>query len=120
MNKSIIKKQKRVKRHLKIRSRISGTAERPRLVVYKSLKHIYAQIVDDSIGKTIVNIASSSKEYTAIKGNKKEKAEKIGEAIAKKAIEKGIKKIVFDRNGYKYHGRVKILADSARKAGLVF
>ncbi len=120
MDKNLVKRNKRAKRHMRIRGRVSGTSEKPRLIVYRSLKHIYAQIIDDTANKTIVSASSAEKSFADVKGTKKDIALKVGEAIAKKAMEKGIKKIVFDRNGYKYHGRVKNLADAARKAGLEF
>lgn len=100
----------------RIRGKISGTAERPRMSVFRSNKAIYVQVIDDLSGTTIV--AASSKGMT--EGTKVEIAAKVGEEIAKKAVEKGIAEVVFDRNGYLYHGRVKSLADAARKGGLKF
>ncbi len=100
----------------RIRGKISGTAERPRMSVFRSNKAIYVQLIDDLSGTTIV--AASSKGIT--EGTKVEIAAKVGEEIAKKAVEKGVSEVVFDRNGYLYHGRVKSLADAARKAGLKF
>jgi large subunit ribosomal protein L18 len=120
MDKNIKKREKREKRHTRIRGRIKGTVERPRLVVYRSLNHIYVQIIDDTNGMTLCQASSLEKAISSEKGDKKSKAEKVGETIGKKAAEKGIKKIVFDRNGYKFHGRVKQIADGARKAGLEF
>ncbi|MGB9668188.1 MAG: 50S ribosomal protein L18 [Thermosulfidibacteraceae bacterium] len=112
---------RRKRRHLRIRKKIFGTPERPRLVVYRSLKHIYAQIIDDTIGHTLVSASSLDKEFPKDKrGSNKEGARIVGEMIAKRALEKGIKKVVFDRGGYKYHGRVKELAEAARKVGLEF
>lgn len=112
----------RKKKHMRIRNRISGTSERPRLNVYKSNKNIYAQIIDDVSGVTLV---SASTVEAAIKnsvnnGGNKEAAKEVGKLIAQRAVEKDIKTIVFDRGGYIYHGRVKELADSAREAGLEF
>jgi large subunit ribosomal protein L18 len=104
------------KRHLRIRARMSGTAERPRLVVFRSLTKNYAQLVDDSTGKVIVTACDPTKKT----GTKTERAKIVGVEIAKKALEKGIKACVFDRNGYQYHGRVKALADGAREGGLKF
>ncbi len=109
-------------RHTKIRKKVIGTPEKPRLVVYKSLKNIYAQIVDDTSASTL---ASSSTIEKDIKGSigksaNKETAKTIGSSIAKKALDKNIKQVVFDRNGYPYHGNIKILADAAREAGLEF
>jgi len=118
MNKNEKKIIQREKRHTRIRGRISGTPERPRLVIYRSLNQIYAQIIDDSTGITLANASSLEKEYSEKKMKKSQKSEAVGQAIAKKAVEKGIKQVVFDRNGYRYHGRVKVLADSARKSEL--
>lgn len=112
----------RVRRHSRIRKKVFGTAERPRLSVYRSLNHIYAQIIDDSNGNTIVASSTLDKDFSAGKGHKGNvsTAKKVGELIAKKAISKGLKKVVFDRSGYLYHGRVKALAEGAREAGLEF
>jgi large subunit ribosomal protein L18 len=112
----------RMKRKTRVRSRVRGTSERPRLNVFRSLKHIYAQAIVDSTGRTLVSVSSLSPE---LKGSLKypgnvEAAKKVGELIAKKCLEKGIQKVVFDRNGYLYHGRVKALAEAARAAGLIF
>jgi large subunit ribosomal protein L18 len=112
----------RDKRRARIRRKISGTQERPRLTVYKSLKHMYAQLVDDVSGKTLVSVATTSK---ALKDEVKEDdktaaAKKVGEAIAKAAKAKGIEAVVFDRNGFDYHGRVEAVAAAAREAGLKF
>lgn len=111
------KEQSRLRRHLKIRKRISGTSERPRLVVFRSLSHIYAQVINDENKKVL---ASASDMKAKGKANKTEKAKQVGAAVAKIAQEKKIDKVVFDRNGYKYHGRIKALADSAREGGLQF
>ena len=102
-----------------IRKRISGSSERPRLSVYRSNKGIYAQIIDDVTGKTIVSASSPSKDFAA-KGTKSEQSVAVGKAVAAKAIAAGIKDVVFDRNGYLYHGRVKSLAEGAREGGLNF
>ena len=107
---------RRIKIKTRIRGRISGTAECPRMSVFRSNKQIYVQLIDDLAGKTLV--AASSKGIT--EGTKCENAEKVGEAAAKKALEAGISAVVFDRNGYLFHGRVKSLADGARKGGLKF
>ena len=109
----------RIKRHQRVRKNISGTAERPRLNVYRSLNHIYAQIIDDTKGFTLVSASSMDKDFTANGGNI-EGAKAVGNAIAKKALEKGIKAVVFDRGGYIYHGRVAALAEGAREGGLEF
>ena len=102
--------------HPRIRAKLSGTTERPRLNVYRSLNHIYAQVIDDQTGATLVE-ASTIKMKT---GGNVAAAKEIGKAVAEKAVEKGIKKVVFDRGGYLYHGRIKALADAAREAGLEF
>ncbi|WP_207428203.1 50S ribosomal protein L18 [Pedobacter sp. SYSU D00535] len=102
-----------------IRKRLTGSAERPRLSVYRSNKGIYAQIIDDTTGKTLVSSSSLSKEFVA-NGNKSEQSKAVGKAVAEKALAAGISSVVFDRNGYLYHGRVKSLAEGAREAGLNF
>lgn len=102
-----------------IRKRLSGSAERPRLSVYRSNKGIYAQIIDDNNGKTLVSASSLAKDFTA-SGNKVEQSKEVGKAVAEKALAAGISKVVFDRNGYLYHGRIKSLAEGAREAGLIF
>lgn len=107
----------RLRRHKRVRKAISGTASCPRLCVFRSLKNIYAQIIDDVKGATLVSASSLELEGN---GGNKEAAKKVGELIAKKALEKGIENVVFDRGGYIYHGRVQELADGAREAGLKF
>jgi large subunit ribosomal protein L18 len=110
----------RIRRHLRVRKKIEGTPERPRLVVFRSSKHIYAQLVDDQRGVTIVGAADTS-EGVQIEGKGKvARSFALGRLIAAKAKEKGIAKVVFDRGGYQYHGRVKAVADGARKGGLEF
>lgn len=109
----------RLKRKKRIRKNIFGSQERPRLSVFRSSKHIYAQIIDDIKGNTIVSASTLDKECEA-KGDKKERAKEIGQLIGKKALDKGITKVVFDRNGFLYHGRVKALSTGAREAGLNF
>jgi large subunit ribosomal protein L18 len=104
--------------HQRIRRRLTGTSERPRLAVFRSVKHIYAQVIDDSRGHTLA--AASSNEKNAGNGGNVAGAKAIGKLLAERAKEKGIKAVVFDRGGYLYHGRVKALADSAREAGLEF
>ncbi len=106
------------RRHRRVRGKIKGTAERPRLSIFRSNKNIYAQLIDDEKGKTLVSIKNSEVKSKKIK--KSEMAKELGALIAKKAIEKNIKKAVFDRGGYKYHGRVKALAEGARSGGLEF
>lgn len=110
----------RLKRHMRLRSRLSGTAERPRLCVFRSLNNIYAQVIDDSKGQTLVAASSLDKELGLEHGGNKDAAREVGKAIAKKAVDKGIKAVVFDRGGYIYHGRVAALADGAREGGLEF
>ena len=106
--------------HKRIRAKIRGTQQRPRLAVYRSLNHIYAQVIDDLDGKTIVSASSNEKSAPVKNGNNVAGAKEIGKIVAKRAIEKGVKQVVFDRGGYLYHGRVKALADGAREAGLEF
>jgi large subunit ribosomal protein L18 len=112
----------RERRHLRVRKKIRGTPERPRLAVYRSLSHIYAQVIDDDAGRTLV--AASDLE-TGVRGDKNGKsktdvAKLVGELVGRRALEQGIKQVVFDRAGYRYHGRVKALAGAAREAGLTF
>lgn len=116
------KNDARLKRHYRMRRDVVGTAERPRLNVFRSLKHIYAQIIDDETGTTLVSASTNDKELReAIEnGGNVEAAKKIGQEVAKKAIAQGIKKVVFDRGGYIYHGRVAAVAAGAREAGLEF
>ena len=112
----------RISRHRGIRSKLSGTAERPRLVVFRSLKHIYAQVIDDTAGKTLVAASTVEKELREKFGKlkKSEQAKEVGKALAQRAKAKGIQQVVFDRGGYRYHGRIKALAEAAREAGLQF
>lgn len=122
MIKQVNKKLATQKRHQRLRNKISGTAEAPRLAVYRSTKHIYAQIIDDVKGVTLVSASSLDKELRSelAHGGNVESAKVVGEAIAKKALKAGIKDVVFDRGGFLYHGRVAALADAAREAGLNF
>ena len=112
----------RVNKHRKLRNRFSGTAERPRLAVCRSNNHMYAQIIDDTVGNTLVSASTLQKDVKAEleKTNNVEAAAYLGTVIAKKAIEKGITSVVFDRGGFIYHGKIKALADAAREAGLNF
>ena len=112
----------RAKKHMKIRNRFSGTAERPRLAVFRSNNHMYAQIIDDTVGNTLVSASTLEKEIKAEleKTNNVDAAAYLGTVIAKRAIEKGIKEVVFDRGGFIYQGKVAALADEAREAGLEF
>jgi large subunit ribosomal protein L18 len=104
--------------HRRIRRKVKGSGERPRLAVYRSLNHIYAQVVDDELGKTIVSASTTEKDLRGTSGGNLDAARRIGKAIAERALEKGIESVVFDRGGYLYHGRIKALTDAAREAGL--
>ena len=112
----------RAKRHYRLRNNISGTAQKPRLAVFRSNMHIYAQIIDDTVGKTLVSASTLQKDVKAELENTDDvqAAAKVGAVIGKKAVEAGIESVVFDRGGYIYHGKVKALADAAREAGLKF
>lgn len=116
------RKALRTKRHLRVRKKIAGSEMRPRLNVYRSLNNIYAQLIDDEKGTTLIAASSLSPELKGkiANGGNKEAASAVGTLVAQKALEKGISKVVFDRGGYIYHGRVKALADAAREAGLEF
>lgn len=117
----ITKTALRTRRKAAIRKRLSGSAERPRLVVFRSLKNIYAQIIDDTRGVTLASMSTIAKDAESLEGKKKTaQSFEVGLKLGEKALAAGITKIAFDRGGYKYHGRVKALADGARKAGLVF
>ncbi len=104
--------------HARIRRKVKGDTERPRLAIYRSLNHIYAQVIDDRLGKTIVSASTTEKDLRGTGGGNLDAARRIGTAIAERAIAKGIEQVVFDRGGYLYHGRVKALTDAARAAGL--
>jgi large subunit ribosomal protein L18 len=119
---ALSKNDARKKRHLRVRKKVSGTTEKPRLNVFRSLKHMYVQVIDDNTGATIVSASTADKTLKSEMktGGNIEAAKTVGEAIAKRAVEKGVKEVVFDRGGYIYHGRVKALADAARKGGLEF
>ena len=119
MVKKTDRKMERTRRHLRVRRKISGTAERPRLCVYRSNANIYVQIIDDVAGNTLVSASTLDKEIKTKHANK-EAAKEVGTLIAKKAIEKNIKSVVFDRGGYIYHGVIKELAEAAREGGLKF
>lgn len=112
-----VSRRERIKKG--IRKKLSGSSERPRLCVYRSNKGIYAQIIDDNHGKTIVSASSLSKDFVA-NGSKSDQSTAVGKLVAQKALAAGVSKVVFDRNGYLYHGRVKSLAEAAREAGLIF
>ncbi|MBK5202323.1 MAG: 50S ribosomal protein L18 [Prolixibacteraceae bacterium] len=117
---ALTKQKRRERIKMRIRKIVSGDAERPRLTVFRSNKQIYVQIINDLTGVTLVSASSRSKEISEAEGSKSEKAGLVGTAIAKKATAAGILSVVFDRNGYLYHGRVKTLAEAARKEGLKF
>jgi len=119
MKRSIDKDARRRRIHVRIRRKVKGTPERPRLAVFRSLKHIYAQIIDDRAGRTLVSASSNEKGAPAGGGNIAG-AREVGRLVAERAREKGITRVVFDRGGYLYHGRIKALADAAREAGLEF
>lgn len=114
-----MKLQGRTRRKLRVRKKIYGTSERPRMTIFRSLKHLYIQIVDDTLGKTLVSVSTSKKSET-LKGSNVETAKQLGKKIAEKAISSNIKNVIFDRNGYIYHGRVKAIAEAAREGGLEF
>ena len=116
------RKQARLKRKKRIRKKVVGTQQRPRLCVFRSAKHIYAQVIDDMHGKTLAAASSLEKavKVSADINNKKSAANMVGKLVAERALEKGVKSIVFDRNGFLYHGRVKAVSDGAREAGLEF
>ena len=122
MVKKISRAKIRQKKHRRIRHRLSGTTQAPRLAVFRSNQHMYAQIIDDTVGSTLVSASTLQEEVKAglEYTNNVEAAAKVGEVIGKRAVEKGIKKVVFDRGGFLYHGKVKALADAAREAGLEF
>ena len=119
MVKKFDRNKARQKRHLRVRNKIAGTADCPRLNVFRSSKHIYAQIIDDNAGVTLVSASSMEKGFEG-SGSNKEAARKVGEMVGKRAVEKGIETVVFDGGGYLYHGRVQELAEGARESGLKF
>jgi len=110
------REEMRYRRHLRVRKKVTGTTQRPRLVVFRSLKHISAQLVDDVAGRTLMTVTSAGIES----GKKSEKSLEVGKRLAARAKDAGIKQVVFDRGGYRYHGRVKAVADGAREGGLEF
>jgi large subunit ribosomal protein L18 len=114
------RQQLRARRHLRVRKKVAGSAERPRLVVFRSLKHIYAQLVDDDQGRTLMGLSDGADGVSAEGAGKVGKAKGVGKALAAKAKAAGISRVVFDRAGYRYHGRVKAVADGAREGGLEF
>ena len=125
LNSSMDRRLSRMKRHRRVRKKISGTAERPRLNVFRSAKHIYSQLVDDTNRKVLCSASTLEASYkesvdTSVSGGNVASAQIVGTLLAKNAVEKGITKVVFDTGGYRYHGRVKALADAAREGGLQF
>jgi len=114
------RKERRYRRHLRIRKRIRGTADRPRLAVHRSLKHVYAQLVDDDKGETLVGVSDRVKDLSVEGSGKVATSFAVGKLLGERAVAAGISKVVFDRGGYPYHGRVKAVADGARKGGLEF
>jgi len=122
MKKTKTPRAARGRRHLRVRVKVRGTPDRPRLAIFRSLNHIYAQIIDDSAGHTLVSATDLGSGIAAVRNgaNKSATAAQVGLAVAKKALDKGITTVVFDRGGFRYHGRLKALAEAARKGGLVF
>ncbi|WP_035276253.1 50S ribosomal protein L18 [Desulforegula conservatrix] len=122
MASNISKNDARLKRKIRIRKKIKGSSDKPRLCVYRSLSNIYVQIIDDTTGTTLVSASTIDKEIKALpdSGNKKAEAQLVGKIVGQRALAKGINKVVFDRNGYIYHGRIKAVSDGAREAGLDF
>jgi large subunit ribosomal protein L18 len=116
LHKPLTRGERRYQRHVRVRKTVHGTAERPRLAVYRSLKHIYAQVIDDTTGRTLASASDLSIET----GKKGERASEVGKTLAQRAKEAGITQVVFDRAGFRYHGRVKAVADGARDGGLEF
>ena len=110
----------RIKRHTRLRLTLSGSAQRPRLAVFRSLNQIYAQLIDDTVGRTLASASSLETDVRSSKGNKTEHAKAVGRLLAERAKDAGVKQVVFDRAGFRYHGRVRALADAAREAGLDF
>lgn len=116
------REQKRSRRHIRVRKHVAGTAQRPRVSVFRSISEIYAQIIDDTTGRTLLAVSTVDKELREKIGKlkKSDQAKEVGKALGQRAQSKGIKQVVFDRGGYRYHGRVKALAEAAREAGLQF
>lgn len=114
------KSTSRIRRHQRVRKNVSGTAERPRLVVFRSARHIEAQVIDDTAGKTLASASTLETDIRSMDGDKTERSTKVGELVAKRAQDAGVEAVVFDRGGFKYHGRIAAVADAAREAGLNF
>ena len=115
-----LRRTSRARRHLRVRKKVSGSTARPRLVVTRSARHIYVQVVDDTAGRTVVAASTLDEGIRTASGDKKSKAAQVGKLVAERASGAGVAKVVFDRGGYRYHGRVAALADAAREAGLDF
>lgn len=120
MSESTTRRQARERRHARVRKSVSGTAERPRLNVFRSATHIYAQVIDDRTGRTLAAASDLDRDLAGGDGSKTDRAKAVGTAIAERAKARGVGLVVFDRGGYQYHGRVRALADAAREAGLGF
>lgn len=114
------KSTSRIRRHQRVRKNVSGTAERPRLVVFRSARHIEAQVIDDAAGKTLASASTLESDIRTMDGDKTARSTKVGELVAKRAKKAGVDAVVFDRGGFKYHGRIAAVADAAREAGLDF
>ncbi|MFZ1362903.1 MAG: 50S ribosomal protein L18 [Candidatus Nanopelagicales bacterium] len=114
------KSTSRIRRHQRVRKNVSGTASRPRLVVFRSARHIEAQVIDDTAGKTLASASTLESDVRSLDGDKTAKSTKVGELVAKRAKDAGVEAVVFDRGGFKYHGRIAAVADAAREAGLDF
>lgn len=114
------KSTSRIRRHQRVRKNVSGTAERPRLVVFRSARHIEAQVIDDTAGKTLASASTLETDIRSMDGDKTARSTKVGELVAKRAQDAGVEAVVFDRGGFKYHGRIAAVADAAREAGLNF
>ena len=119
-NRNDLKLKRRVRRKAGIRKKVMGSPARPRLTVFRSLKHMYAQVIDDLAGKTLAAASTKDKEAGIERGSNKQAAAQVGKLVAERAIKAGVKAVVFDRNAYRYHGRIKALADAAREGGLKF
>ena len=120
MSEAVSRSSQRIKRHERIRLRLTGTAERPRLAVFRSLNHIYAQVIDDTTGNTLAAASSTEPTLRTADGTKSDDAKRVGKLVAERAKTAGVDKVVFDRAGFQYHGRVRSLAEAAREAGLDF
>ncbi len=112
--------ERRIRIKRRIRKKLLGTKTRPRLCVYRSLKHIYAQVIDDEASRTLVSAASIEKDFPNVRGQNKQAATELGKVVARRTLEKGIESVLFDRNGFRYHGRVRAVAEAARESGLKF